>query len=173
MIVSLTVNGEPRTAEVAGFESLLWVLRERLGLRGAKDACLQGECGSCSVVLDGNLVCSCLVLAADAEGTEVTTVEGLGDARSLHPVQTAFVAHGAAQCGYCTPGLVVALAHLRETRPDATADDVREALAGNLCRCTGYGAILRAAAEVLGRAEPGAGPVAGADGEPSSGGGAT
>jgi aerobic carbon-monoxide dehydrogenase small subunit len=159
MIVSLTVNGEPRTAEVAGFESLLWVLRERLGLRGAKDACLQGECGSCSVVLDGALVCSCLVLAADAEGSEVTTVEGLGDASSPHPVQSAFVAHGAAQCGYCTPGLVVALAHLRDTRPDATPDDVREALAGNLCRCTGYGSILRAAADVLGHGDPGAGPV--------------
>jgi aerobic carbon-monoxide dehydrogenase small subunit len=164
MIVSLTVNGEPRTAEVAGFESLLWILRERLGLRGSKDACLQGECGSCSVILDGRLVCSCLVLAADAEGAEVTTVEGFGDAVAPHPVQSAFVAHGAAQCGYCTPGLVVALAHLRETQPDATADDVREALAGNLCRCTGYGAILRAAADVLGHDAPGAGPV----GEPTA-----
>jgi aerobic carbon-monoxide dehydrogenase small subunit len=149
MIVTLTVNGEPRTAEVAGFESLLWLLRERLDLRGAKDACQQGECGSCSVVLDGELVCSCLVMAADAEGAEVTTVEGLGDPEHLHPVQQAFVDHGAVQCGYCTPGLVVAVAHLLETRPQASADELREALAGNLCRCTGYGAILRATTSLL------------------------
>jgi aerobic carbon-monoxide dehydrogenase small subunit len=157
MIVSLTVNGEPRTAEVAGFESLLWLLRERLGLRGAKDACLQGECGACSVLLDGELVCACLVLAADAEGLEVTTVEGLGDAAAPHRVQQAFVEHGAVQCGYCTPGLVVAVAHLLETRPEATTDDVREALAGNLCRCTGYGAIVRATTALLADAAPGEG----------------
>jgi aerobic carbon-monoxide dehydrogenase small subunit len=144
MIVSLTVNGEARIAEVAGWESLLWVLRERLGLHGAKDACVQGECGACSVVLDGELVCSCLVMAADAEGAEVTTVEGLGGAEDLHPVQQAFVDHGAVQCGYCTPGLVVATAHLLETNPQATTDELREALSGNLCRCTGYGSILRA-----------------------------
>ena len=144
MIVSFTVNGEPRTAEVAGWESLLWVLRERLGLRGAKDACLQGECGACSVVLDGELVCACLVMAADVEGSTVATVEGLGGEDELHPVQRAFAEHGAVQCGYCTPGLVVAAAHLLETRPDPTVEDLREALSGNLCRCTGYGAIMRA-----------------------------
>jgi aerobic carbon-monoxide dehydrogenase small subunit len=149
MIVTLTVNGEPRSAEVAGFESLLWLLRERLGLTGAKDACLQGECGSCSVLLDGRLVCACLVLAADAEGCGVTTVEGLGTPEHLHPVQQAFVRHGAIQCGYCTPGLVVAAAHLLEHQPDATPDDVREALAGNLCRCTGYGAVVRAVTDLL------------------------
>lgn len=148
MIVTLQVNGELRHAEVAGFESLLWVLRERLGLTGAKDACLQGECGSCSVVLDGEVVCACLVLAADAEGARVTTVEGLSGAGdgALHPVQQAFVDAGAVQCGYCTPGLVVTAAHLLATRPGADEADVREALAGNLCRCTGYGAILRAVA---------------------------
>ena len=144
MIVNLTANGEARSAEVAGWESLLWVLRERLGLRGAKDACLQGECGACSVVLDSELVCACLVMAADADGAEVTTVEGLGDAARPHPVQQAFVDHGAVQCGYCTPGLVVATAHLLETEPHATLDQLREALSGNLCRCTGYGSILRA-----------------------------
>ncbi|MFW5933108.1 MAG: (2Fe-2S)-binding protein [Actinomycetota bacterium] len=144
MIVSLEVNGEPRTAEVEGFESLLWLLRDRLGLTGAKDACLQGECGSCSVILDGELVCSCLVMAADAEGARVTTVEGLSDDEELHPVQRAFVEEGAVQCGYCTPGLVVATAHLLEERPDASQDEIREALAGNLCRCTGYGSVLRA-----------------------------
>ncbi len=145
MIVTLQVNGRSHAVEVAGWESLLWVLRERLGLRGAKDACLQGECGACSVVFDGELVCSCLVMAADAEGAEVTTVEGLGDAGGLHPVQQAFVDEGAVQCGYCTPGLAVATAHLLETHPDASLDELREALAGNLCRCTGYGAVLRAA----------------------------
>ncbi len=148
MIVTLEVNGEPRSAEVGGFESLLWVLRERLGLTGAKDACLQGECGSCSVLLDGEVVCACLVLAADAEGARVTTVEGLagGSAGELHPVQQAFVDAGAVQCGFCTPGLVVAAAHLLETCPEAGDAEVREALSGNLCRCTGYGAILRAVA---------------------------
>jgi aerobic carbon-monoxide dehydrogenase small subunit len=146
MIVTLEVNGEPRTVEVTGWESLLWVLRERLGLPGSKDACLQGECGSCSVVLDGELVCSCLTMIADADGAQVVTVEGLGDEAALHPVQQAFVEHGAVQCGYCTPGLVVATAHLLEEHPDASPDDIREALSGNLCRCTGYGAIRRAVA---------------------------
>jgi carbon-monoxide dehydrogenase small subunit len=146
MIVTLQVNGATRTAEVAGWESLLWVLRERLGLLGAKDACLQGECGACSVIVDGELVCACLLMAADAEGVAVTTVEGLGDADRMHPVQQAFVDEGAVQCGYCTPGLVVAAAHLLAARPDARPDEVREALAGNLCRCTGYGSVLRAVA---------------------------
>jgi aerobic carbon-monoxide dehydrogenase small subunit len=146
MIVTLEVNGEPRTVEVAGWESLLWVLRERLGLPGAKDACLQGECGSCSVILDGELVCSCLTMIGDAEGAKVVTVEGLGVESSLHPVQRAFVDHGAVQCGYCTPGLVVATAHLLAEHPDASSDEIREALSGNLCRCTGYGAVRRAVA---------------------------
>jgi aerobic carbon-monoxide dehydrogenase small subunit len=144
MMITLTVNGEARTAQVDGWESLLWVLRERLGLTGAKDACLQGECGACSVVVDGALVCACLVMAGDADGASVTTVEGLGTAERPHPVQQALVDHGAVQCGYCTPGFVVAAAHLLDQRPDASPDDVREALAGNLCRCTGYGSILRA-----------------------------
>jgi aerobic carbon-monoxide dehydrogenase small subunit len=166
MIVRLTVNGEPRTAEVAGWESLLWVLRERLGLRGAKDACLQGECGACSVIVDdggegGTLLCSCLVMAADADGLAITTVEGLGDADELHPAQQALVDHGAVQCGYCIPGLAVAIAHLRTTRPEATADDVREALSGNLCRCTGYGAVLRAVEALQAEAD-----AAGAGGGP-------
>jgi aerobic carbon-monoxide dehydrogenase small subunit len=146
MIVTLEVNGETRTAEVAGWESLLWVLRERLGLSGAKDACLQGECGACSVILDGELVCSCMVMAADTEGAVVVTVEGLGDERDLHPAQRAFLDEGAVQCGYCTPGLVVATAHLLAARPGLPPAEVREALAGNLCRCTGYGAVRRAVA---------------------------
>ncbi len=160
MIVTLEVNGEPCAAEVAGFESLLWVLRERLGLTGAKDACLQGECGSCSVLLDGEVVCACLVLAADAEGARVTTVEGLagGSEGELHLVQQAFVDAGAVQCGFCTPGLIVAAAHLLETRPGAGDAEVREALSGNLCRCTGYGAILRAVARAQSQATQGGAP---------------
>ena len=146
MMVTLQVNGQTRTAEVAGWESLLWVLRERLGLLGAKDACLQGECGACSVILDGRLVCSCLMMAADAEGARVITVEGLAEPTDLHPVQRSFVEEGAVQCGYCTPGLVVATAHLLEEHPDASPDQIREWLAGNLCRCTGYGAVRRAVA---------------------------
>lgn len=146
MMVTLQVNGETRTAEVAGWESLLWVLRERLGLLGAKDACLQGECGACSVILDGRLVCSCLMMAADAEGARVITVEGLAEPTELHPVQHSFIQEGAVQCGYCTPGLVVATAHLLEEHPNASPDQVREWLAGNLCRCTGYGAVRRAVA---------------------------
>lgn len=151
MIIELTVNGERRTATIQGWESLLTVLRQQLGLPGSKPACEQGECGACSVVLDGELVCSCLVMAADADAAEVTTVEGLGTPDGLHPVQQAFHAHGAIQCGFCTPGLVVAAAHLLEQNPTPTADDVREALSGNLCRCTGYGSVLRA---VLSLVEP-------------------
>lgn len=144
MIISLTVNGEHRTFEVTGHESLLWALRERLGLTGAKDVCEQGECGSCSVMLDGDLVCSCLVLAGAAEGATVTTVEGLARDEGLHPVQQAFIDHGAIQCGYCTPGLVVAAAHLLEMNPTPDREEIKDGLVGNLCRCTGYGAILRA-----------------------------
>ncbi len=144
MKITLAVNGEEREADVHGPESLLFVLRERLGLLGAKDACLQGECGSCTVLLDGDPVCSCLVMAADAAGSEVLTVEGLGTEDELHPIQAAFVEHGAVQCGFCTPGFLVTAAHLLEHNPTPTADEIREALAGNICRCTGYGAILRA-----------------------------
>ena len=152
MIVSVTVNGAAETFEVSGHESLLWALRERLGLRGAKDACEQGECGACTVVLDGEAVCSCLVLAADAEGSRVTTVEGLAsDEERLHPVQQAFLEHGAAQCGYCTPGLVVAASHFLDQAADPSLSDVREALSGNLCRCTGYGSVFRAVESVLER----------------------
>ena len=131
-------------AEVWPGESLLFTLREHLGLPGSKNACEQGECGSCSVLLDGKLVCSCLVLAAQADGHEIVTVEGLGDGDDLHPVQTAFVEAGAVQCGFCTPGLVVAAADLLARVPSPTEDDIREALSGNLCRCTGYQKIVDA-----------------------------
>ena len=146
MRVGFVVNGEEREAEVWEGESLLYALREHLGLPGSKNACEQGECGSCSVLLDGQLVCACLVLAAQADGHEVVTVEGLGGDGDLHPVQEAFAAAGAVQCGFCTPGLVVAVADLLERVPDPSDDEIREALSGNLCRCTGYAKILDAVA---------------------------
>ena len=145
MRVSCTVNGEPRQADdVWEGESLLYVLRERLGLPGSKNACEQGECGSCSVYLDGVLVCACLVLAGQAEGAEVVTVEGLASGDALDPVQEAFVEAGAVQCGFCTPGLIVASHDLlrRVARPSDA--EIREALAGNLCRCTGYVGMVEA-----------------------------
>ena len=144
MRVELTVNGEHCRADCWEGESLLYALREKLGFPGSKNACEQGECGSCSVLLDGVLVCSCLVLAAQADGHEVTTVEGLADGAALHPVQQAFVETGAVQCGFCTPGLVVAAADLLRRSPSPSDDEIREALSGNLCRCTGYAKILDA-----------------------------
>ncbi|MET7641103.1 (2Fe-2S)-binding protein [Streptomyces sp. NPDC005438] len=173
MRVNLTVNGRPRQADdVWEGESLLYVLRERLGLPGSKNACEQGECGSCTVRLDGESVCACLVAAGQAEGREVVTVEGLaerhasagqgeapvtpageesrweaspqGDGPPLAPVQRAFLDAGAVQCGFCTPGLLVAADELIERRPDPSDADIREALSGNLCRCTGYEKILDA-----------------------------
>jgi len=146
MRVDCTVNGEKRQADdVWPGESLLYVLRERLGLPGAKNACEQGECGSCTVYLDGTAVCACLVAAGQAQGRSVVTVEGLSpDAGSLHPVQEAFVAAGAVQCGFCTPGLIVAVHDLLARHPSPADPEIREALAGNLCRCTGYEKILEA-----------------------------
>ncbi len=144
MRISLTVNGEPHEAEIWAGESLLFALRERLGLPGSKNACEQGECGSCSVLLDGKLVCACLVLAAQADGHELVTVEGLAEGESLHPVQEAFAETGAVQCGFCTPGLVVATVDLLARTPQPSDDEIREALSGNLCRCTGYAKILDA-----------------------------
>ena len=144
MRLRCTVNGEPREADgVWEGESLLYVLRERMGLPGSKNACEQGECGSCSVYLDGELVCACLVLAGQAEGAKVVTVEGLADG-DLHPVQQAFLDAGAVQCGFCTPGLIVATHDLLARDPQPNEPAVREALAGNLCRCTGYEKILDA-----------------------------
>ena len=145
MRIELTINGERREADdVWEGESLLYALRERLGLPGSKNACEQGECGSCSVYLDGVLVCSCLVLAGQAEGCEILTVEGLAEGEALHPVQEAFVETGAVQCGFCTPGLIISTHDLLERNLDPTDAEIREALAGNLCRCTGYEKILDA-----------------------------
>ena len=144
MTVSLTINGDQHTSTAAGWESLLSVMRDEIGLRGSKDACEQGECGSCSVVLDGTLVCSCLIMIGDCEDASITTVEGLAGSGALHAVQEALLDEGGVQCGFCTPGFVVAGAHLLEANPHPTEDEIREALSGNICRCTGYGGILRA-----------------------------
>ncbi len=145
----LVVNGTRRTVEDAWLgESLLFVLRERLGLPGSKNACEQGECGSCSVLLDGVVVCACLVLGVDAVGSRVETVEGLTAAGEVADIQTALVDAGAVQCGFCTPGFVVAVHDLLLREPSADEMTVREALSGNLCRCTGYGRILEAVRRV-------------------------
>jgi carbon-monoxide dehydrogenase small subunit len=145
MRVTFHVNGEQRRADdVWPGESLLYVLRERLGLPGSKNACEQGECGSCTVYLDGLPVCACLVAAGQAEGRAVVTVEGLSPEDALDPVQEAFIDTGAVQCGFCTPGLVVTVHDLLARDPDPSDDEIREALAGNLCRCTGYEKILDA-----------------------------
>ena len=145
MRVTISVNGERHQVDdVWEGESLLYVLRERMGLAGSKNACEQGECGSCSVYLEGELVCSCLVLAGQAEGREITTVEGLAPEGELSPVQTAFLEAGAVQCGFCTPGLIVASHDLLARNAYPSDAEIREALAGNLCRCTGYEKILDA-----------------------------
>lgn len=144
MRIKLTVNGDEREAEAADHESLLTVLRDNLGLPGSKNACEQGECGSCSVLMDGDLVCACLVLGAAAAGRNIQTVESLSDGDQLHPIQRAFVDAGAVQCGFCTPGLVVATYALLKRNPEPSNHEVREALSGNICRCTGYGKILEA-----------------------------
>lgn len=145
----MTVNGEPATVEGAWpGESLLYVLRERLGLYGTKGACEEGECGSCSVTVDGRLVCACLVLAASCAGSNVGTVEGLGEPGAPTDVQRAFVETGGVQCGFCTPGLVVAAHALLDRTPEPSELEIREALSGNICRCTGYGRIIEAVVRV-------------------------
>ena len=145
MRVSFQVNGQQHEADdVWAGESLLYVLRERMGLPGSKNACEQGECGSCTVYLDGVAACACLVAAGQAQGREIRTVEGLADGDELHPVQQAFLETGAVQCGFCTPGLIVATTDLLARIPDPSDDEIREALSGNLCRCTGYEKIFDA-----------------------------
>ncbi|MDH6575199.1 2Fe-2S iron-sulfur cluster-binding protein [Kitasatospora sp. MAP5-34] len=145
MRVTFTANGKPVEADdVWEGESLLYVLRERVGLPGSKNACEQGECGSCTVYLDGTPVCSCLVAAGQVQGREVRTVEGLADESGLDPVQQAFIDAGAVQCGFCTPGLLVQTHDLLDRQPQPSDTDIREALSGNLCRCTGYEKIMDA-----------------------------
>jgi carbon-monoxide dehydrogenase small subunit len=152
--IALNVNGEPHETEIWPGESLLYALRERLGLPGSKNACEQGECGSCSVLLDGTLVCACLVLAAQADGHEVVTVEGVAEGDGLHRVQEAFAETGAVQCGFCTPGLIVATVDLLRRSGTPTDDEIREALSGNICRCTGYAKIFDAVRLAASEAAP-------------------
>ena len=140
----LVINGVAEETAVPPHESLLTALRERFGLPGSKNACEQGECGSCSILMDGELVCACLVLGAAAAGRKIQTVESLSDGERLHPVQRAFIEAGAVQCGFCTPGLIVATYALLKRNPEPSDHEVREALSGNICRCTGYGKILEA-----------------------------
>jgi carbon-monoxide dehydrogenase small subunit len=143
-LVSATVNGEQVAFLCAPHQSLLECLRDILGLTGAKEGCNDGNCGACSVLLDGRLVNSCLVLGVEIEGREVTTVEGLADWRGLHPIQQAFIEGDAIQCGYCTPGILVAAKALLDREPNPSPEHIRAWMAGNLCRCTGYDKIVRA-----------------------------
>jgi carbon-monoxide dehydrogenase small subunit len=152
-LVTATINGETVEFLCEPHQSLLTVLRETLGLTGAKEGCNDGNCGACSVLLDGRLVNSCMVLAVEAEGRQVTTVEGLAGWDGLHPIQEAFIALDALQCGYCTPGMLIASKALLDQNPDPSDEEIRTWLAGNLCRCTGYDKIVRAvraAADVMG-----------------------
>ena len=142
--VSTTINGDPVSFLCEPRETLLDVLRDRLGLTGSKEGCASGDCGACSVMLDGRLVCACLVLGAEAAGRSVETIEGMADGATLHPLQQKFLEHAALQCGVCTPGFLVAAKALLEVNPDPTETEVRYWLAGNLCRCTGYDKIIRA-----------------------------
>ncbi len=142
--VSTTINGDPVSFLCEPRETLLDVLRDRLGLTGSKEGCASGDCGACSVMLDGRLVCACLVLGAEAAGRAVSTIEGMADGATLHPLQQKFLEHAALQCGVCTPGFLVAAKALLEAKPEPTETEVRYWLAGNLCRCTGYDKIIRA-----------------------------
>lgn len=153
MIVEFNLNGESATVRVVSPISLLDVLRDQLQMPGSKNACDQGECGSCSVMLDGEVVCSCLVMAADAQGSVVISVEGIADGGVLNGVQAAMDRAGAVQCGFCTPGIVVAATDLFASNPGPSTTEIKEALAGNICRCTGYGAIMRAFEELAGGGE--------------------
>ena len=142
--VSTIINGDPVEYICPADESLLDVLRDRVGLTGVKEGCGTGDCGACSITLDGTLVCACLVLGAEAEGRKVTTIEGMGDGENLHPLQRRFIDNAALQCGICTPGFLIAAKSLLDDNPDPTVEEIRYALAGNLCRCTGYDKIVRA-----------------------------
>jgi carbon-monoxide dehydrogenase small subunit len=143
-LVSTKINGDQTEFVCQAGETLLEVLRNRLGLTGSKEGCGTGDCGACSVTLDGRLVCSCLVLGVEAQGRKVNTIEGLADGDALHPLQSNFIKHAALQCGICTPGFLIASKALLDRNPNPTDEEIRFALAGNLCRCTGYDKIVRA-----------------------------
>ncbi len=153
MKVSLSLNGRSYTLTVPAHRRLVDLLREDLNLRGTKYGCGEGECGACTVLLDGKAVNSCLVLAADADGCEITTIEGLARGDQLHPLQEAFINEGAIQCGFCTPGSILAAKALLDENPHPDENEIKQAMAGNVCRCTGYAAILRAVKSVAGGAE--------------------
>jgi carbon-monoxide dehydrogenase small subunit len=142
--VSASVNGDPQEFLCEPGDTLLEVLREGLGLTGSKEGCGSGDCGACTVVMDGEMVCSCLVLAAEADGRQIATIEGVAEGSQLHPVQRKFLEHGALQCGFCTPGFIVAAKALLDRNPNPSEREIRYWLAGNLCRCTGYDKIVRA-----------------------------
>jgi carbon-monoxide dehydrogenase small subunit len=144
VLVSTTINGDPIEFACPQDESLLDALRDRIGLTGAKEGCGTGDCGACSITLDGSLVCSCLVLGVEAEGRSITTVEGMADGEKLHPLQRQFIDNAALQCGICTPGFLISAKALLDKNPKPTEEEIRYALAGNLCRCTGYDKIVRA-----------------------------
>jgi aerobic carbon-monoxide dehydrogenase small subunit len=144
VLVSTTINGDAVQFACPSDESLLSVLRNRLGLSGAKEGCSTGDCGACSITLDGRLVCSCLVLGVEANGREITTIEGMSENGKLHPLQENFIEHAALQCGICTPGFLISAKVLLERNPNPSETEIRYALAGNLCRCTGYDKIVRA-----------------------------
>jgi aerobic carbon-monoxide dehydrogenase small subunit len=143
-VISLEVNGEPREALADTRDTLLILLRDRLGLTGTKEGCSNGNCGSCTVLLEGDPVCSCLVFAAELEGAHVTTIEGVADGNVLHPVQAALVQSGGSQCGFCTPGVVLSAVALLKRNAAPSEAEIRHAIAGNICRCTGYGKIVEA-----------------------------
>lgn len=146
-VIVLKVNGENYRLIVRPHESLLDVLREKLNLTGTKKGCNEGDCGACTVIMDGRPVNSCLVLAVEADGSEIMTIEGLASGRQLHPLQEAFVTYGALQCGFCTPGMIMSAKALLDSNPEPTEDEIRKAISGNICRCTGYVKIVQAIRE--------------------------
>jgi carbon-monoxide dehydrogenase small subunit len=156
MILECTINNEPAEVLVQPYQTLLEALRENVGLTGPKEGCGTGDCGACTVHLDGKPVASCLMLAMQARGREVVTIEGLAEPGRLHPIQDAFVRHGAPQCGFCIPGTIMAAAALLEENPSPTEEEIRYGIAGNLCRCTGYTTFVAAIAEVAAAGQKGA-----------------
>ena len=142
--ITFVLNGKEQTVEIQPFETLAFVLRERLGLTGTKIGCEEGECGACTVIVDGKAVTSCIYPAMKVDGARVETIEGLSDGEKLHPIQEAFIEHFAAQCGYCTPGFIMSAKALLDRNPDPSEEEIKEAIAGNLCRCTGYYQIVDA-----------------------------
>lgn len=140
--VELTVNGTLYKLDVQPWETLVEVIRDDLGLTGTKEGCGLGECGACTVIMDGRAVNSCLVLAAEADGKQITTIEGLADGDKLHPIQQAFVNHGGLQCGFCTPGMIMSAKALLDEKPSPSEEEIRKGIAGNICRCTGYAKII-------------------------------